>query len=518
MADLLTLSSRIVDSGVAEDPHNRITQELSEVAADIAVVESFSHSIVVRTDGRAGRLRRQRRGHRRRRRRGDPGLVDRSVQPRHLHPRPRRPRRGQRGVRRRRRGPRRRAADLPRPRERARAAGPLRAHQRLEPADQPPAVRVAARRPRHGHRRRERSLPARRRRRPRRHLPRRAHRRRRPARRSASSTPAARPTTTRGRGCPSSGWRASATCSSGTSRTPATRRRCSATRRTGRPRCASIIATTGAAAAGPRPADRRTPAHRPRPRRRRHRAGVARPRRAGDDERWLVARRDHPHRARRRRRARSCPYMRPLYDEPEFVIRNVWRRYGGWWDADPANLKPAPRPPWPPSWRRWPVGADRLATRAVELADAGDLRLACHLVELAAAAAPDDPAVHAARAAIYERRRQTETSLMTKGIYAAAVRESRAERLGPTECRSAHPSRFRAELRRARCRRSGPSVGASPDRAPRGPRRCAGRARGPCRGVTTGCRGSRPGWRSSASSPSRRGRRRCRRRRAAPGR
>src|SRR4029079_19244675 len=51
MADLLTLSSRIIDSGVAEDPHNRITQELSEVAADIAVVESFSHSIVVRTDG-----------------------------------------------------------------------------------------------------------------------------------------------------------------------------------------------------------------------------------------------------------------------------------------------------------------------------------------------------------------------------------------------------------------------------------------------------------------------------------
>ena len=51
MADLLTLSSRIIDSGVAEDPHNRITQELSEVAADIAVVESFSHSIVVRTNG-----------------------------------------------------------------------------------------------------------------------------------------------------------------------------------------------------------------------------------------------------------------------------------------------------------------------------------------------------------------------------------------------------------------------------------------------------------------------------------
>src|SRR4051794_24544163 len=51
MADLLTLSSRIIDSGVPEDPQNRITQELSEVADGVAVVESFSHSILVRTDG-----------------------------------------------------------------------------------------------------------------------------------------------------------------------------------------------------------------------------------------------------------------------------------------------------------------------------------------------------------------------------------------------------------------------------------------------------------------------------------
>ena len=75
-------------------------------------------------------------------------------------------------------------------------------------------------------------------------------------------------------------------------------------------------------------------------------------------------------------------------------------------------------------------GADRLAGRALELADAGDLRLACHLVELAAAAGPDDAAIHAVRADIYERRRQTETSLMTKGIYAATVRESRNAQSG----------------------------------------------------------------------------------------
>ena len=36
------------------------------------------------------------------------------------------------------------------------------------------------------------------------------------------------------------------------------------------------------------------------------------------------------------------PYLQPIYDEPEFIVRNVWRLYGGWWDGDPASLKPPP--------------------------------------------------------------------------------------------------------------------------------------------------------------------------------
>jgi alkyl sulfatase BDS1-like metallo-beta-lactamase superfamily hydrolase len=35
------------------------------------------------------------------------------------------------------------------------------------------------------------------------------------------------------------------------------------------------------------------------------------------------------------------PYLVPLYDEPEFAIRNIWRLYGGWYDGNPAHLKPA---------------------------------------------------------------------------------------------------------------------------------------------------------------------------------
>ena len=38
------------------------------------------------------------------------------------------------------------------------------------------------------------------------------------------------------------------------------------------------------------------------------------------------------------------PYLRPIYDEPDFIVRNMWRLYGGWYDGDPSHLKPAPAP------------------------------------------------------------------------------------------------------------------------------------------------------------------------------
>ena len=41
MADLLDLSTRIIDSGHTDQPVNRVTNELSEIADDLAVVESF---------------------------------------------------------------------------------------------------------------------------------------------------------------------------------------------------------------------------------------------------------------------------------------------------------------------------------------------------------------------------------------------------------------------------------------------------------------------------------------------
>jgi alkyl sulfatase BDS1-like metallo-beta-lactamase superfamily hydrolase len=119
------------------------------------------------------------------------------------------------------------------------------------------------------------------------------------------------------------------------------------------------------------------------------------------------------------------PYMRPLYDEPEFVVRNIWRLYGGWWDGAASRLKPAPDVQVATELAKLSGGAENLMNRALELMASGDIRLACHLADFAGWAAPQDAAIHANRATIYEQRRKSELSLMSKGIFKGAARESK---------------------------------------------------------------------------------------------
>jgi alkyl sulfatase BDS1-like metallo-beta-lactamase superfamily hydrolase len=120
------------------------------------------------------------------------------------------------------------------------------------------------------------------------------------------------------------------------------------------------------------------------------------------------------------------PWCKPVYDEPEFVVHNVWRQYGGWWDGAPARLKPARDAAVAAEVVALTGGTAPLVARARELAEAGDLRLACHLVDLATGAEPDDKDAHAARSEIYAARRRAERSLMAKGVFAAAARQSAA--------------------------------------------------------------------------------------------
>ncbi len=120
----------------------------------------------------------------------------------------------------------------------------------------------------------------------------------------------------------------------------------------------------------------------------------------------------------------ELPWLQPVYDEPEFVVRNLWRLYGGWYDGDPSTLKPAPKADLAAELATLAGGPTVLADRAAQLSEAGDHRLACHLAELAGAAAPTDPSVHRLRAQVYASRAEHERSVMSKGVYRWAQRES----------------------------------------------------------------------------------------------
>jgi alkyl sulfatase BDS1-like metallo-beta-lactamase superfamily hydrolase len=118
------------------------------------------------------------------------------------------------------------------------------------------------------------------------------------------------------------------------------------------------------------------------------------------------------------------PYLQPVYDEPEFVVRNIWRLYGGWYDANPARLKPPRDAALAAEVAALAGGVEALVVRAEEVSVAGDHRLACQLAEWAVQADPFDARAHQARADVYRTRRQDETSLMAMGIFAAAAETS----------------------------------------------------------------------------------------------
>jgi alkyl sulfatase BDS1-like metallo-beta-lactamase superfamily hydrolase len=114
------------------------------------------------------------------------------------------------------------------------------------------------------------------------------------------------------------------------------------------------------------------------------------------------------------------PYLRPVYDDPAFVIRNVWRRYGGWWDGNPARLLPARDAAIAAEVVALAGGVSAVIARARATTD---LALACQLAEWAHQAAPDDADARVARREIYQRRAAGESSLMARSIFTGAAEE-----------------------------------------------------------------------------------------------
>jgi alkyl sulfatase BDS1-like metallo-beta-lactamase superfamily hydrolase len=128
------------------------------------------------------------------------------------------------------------------------------------------------------------------------------------------------------------------------------------------------------------------------------------------------------------------PYLLPVYDEPEFIVRNVVRHLGGWYSGVPSELKPAPRREQALELVALAGGVERLVARARERGEKRELALACWLIDWASEADPDSAEVQRVRADLYRKQAEVATSTMARGIYGAAARESgeRSSKADPT--------------------------------------------------------------------------------------
>ena len=125
---------------------------------------------------------------------------------------------------------------------------------------------------------------------------------------------------------------------------------------------------------------------------------------------------------------RALPYLQPVYDHPQFLVRNVWRRYGGWYDGEPDQLLPAPRAEQATEWVTLAGGLEAVLARARQLADDGNHRMACHLVEFAVLFDPASQEAHAVRAEVYGTRSAGQVSSMARNLLGHAAHASRAGR------------------------------------------------------------------------------------------
>lgn len=110
---------------------------------------------------------------------------------------------------------------------------------------------------------------------------------------------------------------------------------------------------------------------------------------------------------------RDHPRLPTVYDQPEFVCRNVIRRYSGWWDGYSSSLLPSSRDEQAAEVARLAGGVAALVARARELA-ATDPRLATHVAEWAFLADRTDPAAQDVYDDLLEQRARAESGLMAQ--------------------------------------------------------------------------------------------------------
>ena len=119
------------------------------------------------------------------------------------------------------------------------------------------------------------------------------------------------------------------------------------------------------------------------------------------------------------------PFLRATYDHPSFIVRNLLRLWGGWWNGNAADVLPAPSDVQAREIATLAGGVDALVARGRALLAAGDATLATHVAEWATRAAPASREAQALKRDVYAARLRAEPALMAQGIFRAAMNDAR---------------------------------------------------------------------------------------------
>ena len=119
------------------------------------------------------------------------------------------------------------------------------------------------------------------------------------------------------------------------------------------------------------------------------------------------------------------PFLQARYDHPKFIVRNLLRLWGGWWNGNAADLLPATWTAQAKEISQLAGGAGTLVNRGRALLEQGDTVMAAHIAEWATRAAPQDRAAQTLKRDVYAQRLSQEESLMAQGIYRAAMNDAR---------------------------------------------------------------------------------------------
>jgi alkyl sulfatase BDS1-like metallo-beta-lactamase superfamily hydrolase len=119
------------------------------------------------------------------------------------------------------------------------------------------------------------------------------------------------------------------------------------------------------------------------------------------------------------------PYLQARYDHPKFIVRNLLRLWGGWWNGNAADLLPATWAAQAAEIAQLAGGVENLVARGRALLEQGDSVMAAHVAEWATRAAPADRAAQTLKRDAYAHRLGEAEALMAQGIYRAAMNDAR---------------------------------------------------------------------------------------------